>query len=747
MLKHCIALLIALLLTNGRTYAQLSEQEMTRRADSLIAQMTIEEKLGQLNQVAGDLSNFKRVAGILPRQFQQIREGKIGSMLMVYGADLTRKAQEAAMQSRLKIPVLFGFDVIHGYRTTFPIPLAESCSWDLELMERTARTAATEAAAAGIHWTFAPMVDIARDPRWGRVIEGAGEDPYLGSLIAAARVRGFQGADLSADNTILACVKHFAAYGAAEGGRDYNTADISERTLREMYFPPFKAAIDAGAATLMSSFNEISGTPATLSRFLMTDVLRGEWNFNGFVVSDWESINESRVHGAAKTNDDAAVMAMNAGVDMDMEGELYVNLAKEVRAGKISDAVLNQAVRRVLLAKFKLGLFNDPFRYCNAEREKALVLNPAHRALAREVAQKSIVLLKNEKNTLPLRKDLKTIAVIGSLATSKRDMLGEWEMVGRPEDAVSVLDGIKNKVSDKTTVTYSKGYEATRGKESLSRAGFADAIKAAKKSDAVVVVVGETADMTGEAHSRASLDLPGVQEDLVKELHRLNKPMVVVLTNGRPLSIVWTAENVPAIVEAWHLGIEAGNAIADVLFGDVNPSGKLTMTFPRSVGQIPIYYNHKNTGRPIDPQQPNDRYKSRYIDLDNTPLYPFGYGLSYSSVEYKNLRVSQRECRGSESVTITVDVTNTSTVAGEEIVQLYVRDDVASVTRPVKELKGFKKLRLGAGETKQAVFAISAKDLMFLDRAFKPTIEAGTFTIFVGGSSAQTLDEKLEYLP
>ncbi len=747
MLKHCIALLIALLLTNGRTYAQLSEQEMTRRADSLIAQMTIEEKLGQLNQVAGDLSNFKRVAGILPRQFQQIREGKIGSMLMVYGADLTRKAQEAAMQSRLKIPVLFGFDVIHGYRTTFPIPLAESCSWDLELMERTARTAATEAAAAGIHWTFAPMVDIARDPRWGRVIEGAGEDPYLGSLIAAARVRGFQGADLSADNTILACVKHFAAYGAAEGGRDYNTADISERTLREMYFPPFKAAIDAGAATLMSSFNEISGTPATLSRFLMTDVLRGEWNFNGFVVSDWESINESRVHGAAKTNDDAAVMAMNAGVDMDMEGELYVNLAKEVRAGKISDAVLNQAVRRVLLAKFKLGLFNDPFRYCNAEREKALVLNPAHRALAREVAQKSIVLLKNEKNTLPLRKDLKTIAVIGSLATSKRDMLGEWEMVGRPEDAVSVLDGIKNKVSDKTTVTYSKGYEATRGKESLSRAGFADAIKAAKKSDAVVVVVGETADMTGEAHSRASLDLPGVQEDLVKELHRLNKPMVVVLTNGRPLSIVWTAEHVPAIVEAWHLGIEAGHAIADVLFGDVNPSGKLTMTFPRSVGQIPIYYNHKNTGRPIDPQQPNDRYKSRYIDLDNTPLYPFGYGLSYSSVEYKNLRVSQRECRGSESVTITVDVTNTSTVAGEEIVQLYVRDDVASVTRPVKELKGFKKLRLGAGETKQAVFAISAKDLMFLDRAFKPTIEAGTFTIFVGGSSAQTLDEKLEYLP
>ncbi len=747
MLKHCVALFIALLFSNGSTYAQLSDQEMTRRADSLIAQMTVEEKLGQLNQVAGDLSNFKRVAGILPAQFQQIREGKIGSMLMVYGADLTRKAQEAAMQSRLKIPVLFGFDVIHGYRTTFPIPLAESCSWDVELAERTARIAATEAAAAGIHWTFAPMVDIARDPRWGRVIEGAGEDPYLGSLIAAARVRGFQGADLSADNTILACVKHFVAYGAAEGGRDYNTVDVSERTLREIYFPPFKAAIDAGAATLMTSFNEISGTPATLSRFLMTDVLRGEWNFKGMVVSDWESINESRVHGAAKTNDDAAVLAINAGVDMDMEGELYVNLAKEVRAGKVSDAVLNQAVRRVLLAKFKLGLFDDPFRYCNAEREKALVLNPAHRALAREAAQKSIVLLKNDKNMLPLRKDLKTLAVIGGLAESKRDMLGEWEMVGRPEDAVSVLDGIKKKVSNKTTVIYSKGYEATRGKESLSRAGFVEAIKAAKKSDAVVVVVGETADMTGEAHSRASLDLPGVQEDLIKELHTLNKPMVVVLTNGRPLSIVWTAEKVPAIVEAWHLGIEAGNAIADVLFGDVNPSGKLTMTFPRSVGQIPIYYNHKNTGRPINPQNPNDRYKSRYIDLDNTPLYPFGYGLSYSSFEYKNLRVSQREFRGSESVTITVDVTNNSTVAGEEVVQLYVRDDVASVTRPVKELKGFKKLRIGAGETKQAVFTMSAKDLMFLDKAFKPTMEAGTFTVFVGGNSAQTLDEKLEYLP
>lgn len=740
-------LIIGLLLWAAVAQAQRTEQDVERKIDSLLAEMTIEEKLGQLNQLAGDLSNLKQTAGILPRQYDLIRQGKVGSMLMVYGAELTRKAQEAALQSRLKIPLLFGFDVIHGFRTTFPIPLAESCSWDLALIERAARIGAIEAAAAGIHWTMAPMVDIARDPRWGRIIEGAGEDPYLGSLIAAARVRGFQGSDLSAPNTIMACAKHFVAYGAAEGGRDYNTVDISERTLREIYLPPFKAAVEAGTETVMAGFNEIAGIPSSINPTLLTDILRREWNFKGFVVSDWESINEVRVHGAAKTNEEAAIMALNAGIDMDMEGELYVGLANAVRAGKVSEQTLNEAVRRVLRAKFKLGLFDDPFRYCDVEREKTLVLNAAHREAAREMARKSIVLLKNDKNALPLRKDLKTIAVVGGLATAARDMLGEWEMVGRPEDVITPLEGIRRKVGERARVLYARGCEGNRSKDAMSKAGFAEAIRIAKQADVVIAVVGESADMTGEAHSRASIDLPGVQEDLLKELQKTGKPLVVVVTSGRPLSIVWAAENVPAIVQAWHLGVEAGNAIADVLFGDENPSGKLTVSVPRSVGQIPIYYNHKNTGRPINPQNPNERYKSRYIDIDNSPLYPFGYGLSYSKFVYQNLRASQKEFRASDTVRIRVEITNESNRDGEEVVQLYVRDDVASVTRPVKELKGFQKVRLKAGETKTIEFALSSKDLMFLGKDLRPTLEPGSFTIFVGGNSRDVLQEKIELLP
>ncbi|PIO48301.1 MAG: beta-glucosidase BglX [[Chlorobium] sp. 445] len=735
------------MLCTAVTQAQLAEQTLERRIDSLLAQMTLEEKLGQLNQLAGDLSNFKRVAGILPHQYELIRQGKVGSMLMVYGAELTRKAQEMALQSRLKIPLLFGFDVIHGFRTTFPIPLAESCSWDLALIERSARIAATEAAAAGLHWTFAPMVDIARDPRWGRIIEGAGEDPYLASLIAAARVRGFQGETLSAPNTILACAKHFAAYGAAEGGRDYNTVDISERTLREIYLPPFKAAVDAGVETIMASFNEIAGIPSSINSMLMTDILRREWNFKGFVVSDWESINEVHVHGAAKTTEEAALLALRAGVDMDMEGELYVNLANAVRAGKISEQTLNAAVRRVLRAKFKLGLFDDPFRYCDVEREKATLLNPDHREAAREMARKSIVLLKNDQDLLPLRKDLKTIAVVGGLATAARDMLGEWEMVGRAEDVITPLDGVKKKVSNTTRVLYAKGCEVSRSRQAMSKAGFAEAVRIAKQADVVIAVVGESADMTGEAHSRASIDLPGVQEDLLKELHKTGKPLVVVVTSGRPLALVWAAENATAIVQAWHLGVEAGNAIADILFGDENPSAKLTISVPRSVGQIPIYYNHKNTGRPINPQNPADRYKSRYIDIENSPLYPFGYGLSYSKFEYRDLRVSQKEFRATDTVRISVEVINTSTRDGEEVVQLYVRDDYASITRPVKELKGFQKVYIKAGERKTVEFKLSAKDLMFLGRDFKPVLEAGSFSVFVGSNSRDTLQEKIELLP
>jgi len=731
---------------------QDAEAELNRRVDSVLSLMVLDEKVMQVSQAAGWFDLKTKKTTIADEHLAKARMG-IGSFLMVGNAEVARKLQEAAMQSRLKIPLIFGFDVIHGYRTVFPIPLAESCTWDTSLAYRAARVAAIEAASAGINWTFAPMVDIARDARWGRIVEGAGEDPYLGSLFAKARVHGFQGDDLSANNTIAACAKHFAAYGAAEGGRDYNTADISERTLHEIYLPPFKAAVDAGAQTLMTSFNEIAGVPSSINKHLLTDILRKEWKFKGFVVSDWESIDEVVLHGAAKDYEEAAQKAITAGLDMDMEGESYPGfLAKLVQEKKVSEATLNQAVRNILRVKFKLGLFDNPFKYIDEAREKETMLKPEHRALAREVATKSIVLLKNEKNLLPLSKSLKTVAVVGALAESKRDMLGEWAMAGRPEDVIAPLDAIKSTLK-KTSVLYAKGYplpspawkkikgEAKEPTEAQLTALRNEALAVAKRADVIIAVVGETADITAEAHSRSDIGLPKAQEDLLKELHKLRKPIVMVLTNGRPLAITWAAEHLPAILCAWHLGVEAGNAIADVLFGDATPTGKLTVTFPRSVGQIPIYYNHKNTGRPSLPTNADDRYKSRYIDLPDTPLYPFGYGLSYTTFEYSDLKLSKKEIGKGEALEVSVTIKNTGKRKGTETAQLYVRQLVGTFTRPVRELKGFQKVELDAGEAKTITFKIGKEALSTLDKNFKPIVEAGQFEVYVGSDSAAQLKE------
>ncbi len=728
------------------------ESDINRRVDSVLALMALDEKVMQVSQTAAWFDFKTKKTRINDEHLAKAKMG-LGSFLMVSEASVARKLQEAAMQSRLKIPLIFGFDVIHGYRTTFPIPLAESCTWDTALAYQSARIAAIEASAAGINWTFAPMVDIARDARWGRIIEGAGEDPYLGAKFAAARVRGFQGEDLSANNTIAACAKHFAAYGAAEGGRDYNTVDMSERTLREIYFPPFKAAIDAGVQTVMTSFNEISGVPSSINKYLLTDVLRKEWKFNGFVVSDWESIDEVVAHGAAKDYEDAAQKAIAAGLDMDMEGESYPRyLVKLVREKKVSEETLNQAVRNILRVKFKLGLFDNPFKYIDEAREKETMLKAEHRALAREIAAKSIVLLKNENNLLPLSKSLKTVAVLGALATSKRDMLGEWEMVGMPEDVITPLNAIKSTLKN-ATVLYAKGYELPspawkkmkgETKEPTEAKQIAlrnEAVAVAKRADVIIAFVGETADITAEAHSRADIGLPSGQEELLKELRKLRKPIVMVMTNGRPLAISWAAENLPAIVCAWHLGVEAGNAIADVLFGDINPTGKLTVTFPRSVGQIPIYYNHKNTGRPSRPETDKDRYKSKYIDLPDSPLYPFGYGLSYTTFEYSDLKLSKNEIGKNETLTVSVTVKNTGKRQGVETAQLYLRQLVGTFTRPVRELKGFQKVELGAGEAKTITFNIGKEELATLDKNFKPIVESGAFEVYVGGDSRASLKE------
>jgi beta-glucosidase len=710
-----------------------------RRIDSLLLLMTLEEKAGQLTQYTARWTDPGVRARLIPDQEALIRRGKVGSLLNAYGADVTRRIQEIAVkESRLGIPLLFGYDVIHGLRTVFPIPLGEASTWDPGLVEKAARVAATEAAAMGIHWTFAPMVDIARDPRWGRIAEGSGEDPYLGAAMAAAHVRGFQGDDLSKPNTILACPKHFAAYGGAEGGRDYNSVDISERTLRDVYLPPFEAAVKAGAATIMCSFNEIAGVPSTGNRQLLTDILRKEWGFDGFVVSDWGSIGELRAHGFASSDAEAARLALTAGTDMDMEGNLYgEQLEVLVRSGKLAESVVDEAVRRILRAKIRLGLFDDPYRYCSAARERSLILHPDHRALARDVARRSMVLLKNDKNLLPLNKQVGTLAVIGPLAADSINPLGTWDALGRPADVVTVLEGIRNAVLPQTTVLYARGCAL----DSQTTDGFAEAVAAVRRADVVVMVLGEASSMSGEASCRSVLGLPGNQEVLLKTIHAVGKPIVAVLMNGRPLTIPWLDQQIPAILEAWMPGVEAGKAVADVIFGDCAPSGKLPVTFPRGVGQVPIYYNHKSTGRPADDTV---KYTSRYLDLPSTPLYPFGYGMSYTRFTYGRLTLSASRIREGESIRVGIEVQNTGDRAGEETVQLYVQDEFGSVTRPVKELKGFRKILLAPGEKRNVEFMLSTKDLAFTTLEMSHRVEPGTFKVFAGGNSRDVITSSFE---
>src|SRR5881398_3381687 len=719
------------LFSAGPASAQRSAAE--QKLDSLLARMTLEEKLGQLNQLSVDNQPT-------PEQLAMVRKGLVGSFLNLTGAAATRDAQHIAVtESRLRIPLIFGHDVIHGYRTIFPIPLGEAASWDPEAVEAAARVAAREAAAAGVHWTFAPMVDVARDPRWGRIAEGSGEDPYLGSAMAAARVRGFQGADPRAPDAVLATVKHFAAYGDAEGGRDYNTVDLSERTLREVYLPPYHAALDAGAATVMTSFNEIGGIPSTANPWLMTTLLRREWGFKGFVVSDWTAVAELLNHGVAGSRADAGKLALEAGVDMDMVSRIYVSdLPALVRAGRIPVAVVNEAVRRVLRAKAALGLFDDPDHGPTPERERAALLAPEHRQLARRVAEESIVLLKNEGQVLPLAARVKTLAVIGPLADDKTSALGSWPGRGEPQDAVTPLEGIKQRAGS-VSVVYAKGCGIT----DTSTAGFADAVAAAKQAHVAVLVLGEAGDMSGEAASRAEIDLPGVQPRLLEAVHATGTPVVLVIMNGRPLTLSWAAEHVPAIVESWFLGVETGPALAAVLFGDVSPSGKLPASFPRAVGQIPVYYDHKNTGRPTGA----DKYTSKYTDLPVTPLFPFGHGLSYTTFSYSDLRLSAPRITPAGAQNVSVTVTNIGSREGAEVVQLYVHDEVASVTRPVRALAGFRRVSLKPGEARTLDFHLTSKELGLYNKDMKFVVEPGKFRVFVGGSSVGGLEAEFEIAP
>ena len=725
-------ILLLFLGCNVLVFAQSKNTD--RKVEALLRQMTLEEKIGQLNQYTGDNAATGPIT-INPNKQTEIKQGLIGSMLNILGTKYTRQYQELAMQSRLKIPLLFGQDVIHGYKTTFPIPLAEAASWDLEAMELTARIAATEAAAAGIHWTFAPMVDISRDPRWGRVMEGAGEDTYLGSKIAYARVKGFQG-NLGDVTSVMACVKHFAAYGAAVGGRDYNSVDMSNRMLWETYLPPFKAALDAGAATFMNSFNDLNGIPATGNAYLQRDILKGKWNFKGFVVSDWGSIGEMVNHGYAKDNKEAALAAITAGSDMDMESNAYrYHLAQLVKEKKVPMALIDDAVKRILRKKFELGLFDDPFKFNNEEREQKALYNPEHRKVARAMAAKSIVLLKNEKGILPLSKSTKTIAFIGPLVKEYKQNMGFWS-VELPEldytkEIVSQWDGLQNKVGKNTQLLYAKGCDI----EGDNTEGFAEAIAVANQADVVILSIGERRDQSGEAKSRSNLRLPGVQEELVKAIQATGKPVVVLINAGRPLIFNWTADQVPAILYTWWLGSEAGNAIADVLFGDYNPSGKLPISFPREEGQIPIYYNHFNTGRPA-PNETATNYVSAYIDLKNSPKFPFGYGLSYTTFNYSDLQLSKKVMKKNETITVSFTLTNNGKFDGEEVVQLYLKDQVGSVVRPVKELRDFQKVFLKAGASQKITFTIDKEKLAFYNAKLEWAPEPGAFEVQLGASSA-----------
>ena len=690
--------------------------------------MTLTEKIGQLSQyVGGELLTGPQSGSLTDSLFER---GMVGSILNVGGVDNLRKLQQRNMQlSRLKIPVLFAFDVIHGYKTIFPTPLAESCSWDLGLMFETAKAAAIEASASGIHWTFAPMVDVARDPRWGRIVEGAGEDTYLASKIAAARVKGFQW-NIGEPNSVYACAKHFVAYGAPQAGRDYAPVDLSLSTLSEVYLPPFKACVDAGVKTFMSAFNSVNGVPATGNRWLMTDLLRHQWGFQGFVVSDWNAVRELKAHGVAETDDDAALMAFKAGVDMNMTDGLYNRcLEADVRSGKVDLQAIDASVERILRAKYALGLFEDPYRFLDNKRERQVVRSQSMIDLARKAAVSSMVLLKNDNATLPLSKQTKRIALIGPLANNRSEVMGSWKARGEDADVVTVLDGIKNKLGSNVSLQYVQGCDFL----APSKDEFSSAFEAAKQSDVIIAVVGEKALMSGESRSRAILRLPGQQEALLDTLRKAGKPLVVVLMSGRPLCLEKVDKQADALVEAWFPGTQCGNAVADILFGDAVPSGKLTASFPLTEGQIPNYYNYKRSGRPGDMP-----YSStvRHIDVPNKNLYPFGYGLSYTSFSYGEMQCPQ-QFNPDGSLQVSVDVTNTGSYDGEEIVQLYVADKVASMVRPVKELKGFEKVFIPKGQTKHVVFTINVRDLGFWDNNMQYIVEPGMFDVMVGKNSEE----------
>lgn len=749
--------LFAITTMNAQNKPHLDKTKSTEeRIELLLKQMTLEEKVGQMNQYNG----FWEVTGPAPKggtaelKYEHLRKGWVGSMLTVRGVKNVRAVQKIAVEeTRLGIPLIIGFDVIHGYKTLSPIPLAEAASWDLAAIKKSAQVAAGEASASGINWTFGPNVDISRDARWGRVMEGAGEDSYLGSKIAVARITGFQGdkmEDLAKVNTIAACAKHFAAYGFAESGRDYNTVDISNSTLYNVVLPPFKAASDAGVATFMNSFNILNGIPATGNSLLQREILKGKWNFKGFVISDWASIREMIPHGFAKDGADASLKAVTAGSDMDMESHLYVNeLAKLVRDGKIKESLIDDSVQRILRIKFELGLFDDPYKYCDEKREKAVIGSKANNDAVLDMAKKSIVLLKNEGNLLPLKKSGQKIALIGALANDKTSPLGSWRIASDDETAISVLEAMQQYKNN--TLTYEKGADLTIGKTTFvdelvfntkDKSGFEAAKKIAKNADVVVMVLGEHGFQSGEGRSRTNLDLPGVQQELLEEIYKVNPNIVLVLNNGRPLALPWAAEKIPAIVEAWQLGTQSGNAIAQVLYGDYNPSGKLPISFPRNVGQCPIYYNNFSTGRPVDAEK--NVFWSHYSDVEKTPLFPFGFGLSYTKFDYKNLKINKSEFNKGELVSVSVELTNSGNYDGKEVVQLYIHDVSASLARPVKELKGFELVELKKGETKTITLTLTEKELGFFDNNGNYLVESGTFKIMVGGSSDKGLEGSFE---
>lgn len=725
------------------------------KVDSVLNLMTLEEKIGQMNQYNG----FWDVTGPVPKdgqaavKYDHIKKGWVGSMLNVTGVKEVKALQKIAVEeTRLHIPLIFGSDVVHGYQTISPIPLAESASWDLEAIKKSAEMAAKEASAVGLNWTFAPMVDITRDARWGRVMEGAGEDTYLGSKIAYARVKGFQGEDFSGNTTILACSKHFAAYGFAESGRDYNTVDIGLSTLHNVILPPFKATVDAGVRTFMNSFNEIDGIPATGNVMLQRQILKEDWKFDGFVVSDWGSITEMTAHGYAKDGIHAAEIAANAGSDMDMESSLYVvHLANLVREGKVKESVIDDSARRILRVKFELGLFKNPYKYCDEALEKATVGNKEFHDSALDMAKKSIVLLKNKNNLLPLKKSGQKITVIGALAADKSSPLGNWRCASKDGSAISVLEGLQEYTGNQ--IMYQKGADVSLGTpvfgsevkiNMTDKSGFDLAVAAAKNADVVIMVLGEVGFQSGEGRSRAILDLPGVQQELLETVYKANPNIVLVLNNGRPLTIPWASEKIPAIVEAWQLGTQSGHAIAQVLYGDYNPSGKLPMSFPRNVGQLPLYYNHKNTGRPVLPA-PDSVFWSHFTDVDNTPLYPFGFGLSYTDFNYADMKLNTSSFTKNGKIEVSVVVKNTGKVKGKEVVQMYIRDLIGSTTRPVKELKGFELVELQPNESRTVTFIIDEKTIAFYTANNKWEAEPGDFEVFIGTNSADTIKSNFEY--